>query len=174
MMALVKTAETHGKSTHTAKKLRTWSHSFINDPENLLFNLYGSWNASMLESSDLVKAIHEHLMRIGEYVSAVAVVWFVNSVEIKNWYSLKRNMLLAIAQQWMHTVGYRWRKSPMGQYVDGHEHSDVVTYRQTSFLPRMAQFEEMSLSGKHPPCISSGLYLKVSKSVKSIYKCLIS
>ena len=110
MMALVKTAETHGKSTHTAKKLRTWSHSFINDPENLPFNLYGSWNAFMLESSDLVKAIHEHLMGIGEYVNAAAVVWFVNSVEIKNWYSLKRNISLVIdAHSWLSLV-----KEPYG------------------------------------------------------------
>ncbi|ETW78373.1 hypothetical protein HETIRDRAFT_421108 [Heterobasidion irregulare TC 32-1] len=113
-----------------AKKLCTWSCSFINDPENLPFNLYGSWNASMLESRDLVKAIHEHLMGIGEYVSAAAVVRFVNSVEIKNRYSLKRNISLATAQQWMHTVGYRWQRSPTGQYVDGHEHSNVVVWKQ--------------------------------------------
>ncbi|KAG2360706.1 hypothetical protein BDR07DRAFT_1486744 [Suillus spraguei] len=36
-------------------------------------------------------------------------------------------------------MDFRWTKSPSGQYVDGHEWEDVVTYRQTKFLLMVAK-----------------------------------
>jgi len=36
-------------------------------------------------------------------------------------------------------MGYHWGCDPKGQYVDGHEHEDVVDYRQKVFLPKMAE-----------------------------------
>lgn len=39
----------------------------------------------------------------------------------------------------MKHVGYRWSKTPTGQFVDGHERSDVVAYRQLVFLPVWAE-----------------------------------
>ncbi|KAJ2970674.1 hypothetical protein NUW54_g12678 [Trametes sanguinea] len=37
----------------------------------------------------------------------------------------------------MHQLGFRWRKAPHGQYVDGHEREDVVKYRQEVYLPAL-------------------------------------
>ena len=31
--------------------------------------------------------------------------------------------------------GYQWADTPSGQYIDGHEYKDLVTYRQNMFLP---------------------------------------
>jgi hypothetical protein len=38
-------------------------------------------------------------------------------------------------QRWMKKLNYWWGKKPSGQYVDGHERDDVVTYWQSVFLP---------------------------------------
>jgi hypothetical protein len=47
----------------------------------------------------------------------------------------KRRLDLLTAQQWMKKLDYRWSYDLKGQYVDGHERDDVVTYRQNVFLP---------------------------------------
>ena len=38
-------------------------------------------------------------------------------------------------------MNYRWTKDPKGQFVDGHECEDVVTYRQEVFLPAWSKLE---------------------------------
>ncbi|THU86458.1 hypothetical protein K435DRAFT_683591 [Dendrothele bispora CBS 962.96] len=38
-------------------------------------------------------------------------------------------------------MGYRWKKTSKGQYVDGHERDDVVWYQQTEFIPTMTALE---------------------------------
>ncbi|KAJ7237346.1 hypothetical protein C8J57DRAFT_1087579, partial [Mycena rebaudengoi] len=47
---------------------------------------------------------------------------------------LNKGIHLATAQRWMKCMGYRWTKTPSGQFVDGHECPDVVYYRQKEFL----------------------------------------
>jgi hypothetical protein len=42
----------------------------------------------------------------------------------------------------MFRLGYRWREEKKGQYADGHEREDVVTYRQNIFLPLWRSFED--------------------------------
>jgi hypothetical protein len=39
------------------------------------------------------------------------------------------------ARRWLEKLGFSWRKIQKGVYVDGHERSDVVRYRQEVFLP---------------------------------------
>ncbi|TFY76614.1 hypothetical protein EWM64_g7399 [Hericium alpestre] len=46
---------------------------------------------------------------------------------------------MRMAQIWMHHLGYRWKKSPRGQYVDGHKRDDVREYRDTVYLPKIAE-----------------------------------
>jgi hypothetical protein len=41
----------------------------------------------------------------------------------------------------MFRLGYRWREEKKGQFVDGHECEDVVTYHQNVFLPIWRSFE---------------------------------
>jgi hypothetical protein len=42
----------------------------------------------------------------------------------------------------MKKKNYWWMLNPKGQYVDGHEHEDVVTYQNNIFLPSMVKLEE--------------------------------
>ncbi|KAH8084939.1 hypothetical protein BXZ70DRAFT_877330, partial [Cristinia sonorae] len=50
-------------------------------------------------------------------------------------------VLLSTAQRWMQSLDYRWTKDPSGQFVDGHECTDIVEYRQNKFLPQFAELE---------------------------------
>jgi hypothetical protein len=40
----------------------------------------------------------------------------------------------------MKAMGYRWSRTPNGQFVDGHERGDVVVYRQLVILPVWEDF----------------------------------
>lgn len=43
-------------------------------------------------------------------------------------------------------MGYRWTRKPSGQYIDGHERSDVVHYQQSDFLPAWAELDRRTRS----------------------------
>ncbi|KZV63088.1 hypothetical protein PENSPDRAFT_678122 [Peniophora sp. CONT] len=124
---------------YAARQLRHWARLFIEDHDNIPFNLYGTWNTSLLEEGDLAREIHEHLQSLGPYVRAQDVVEFVNEPRIQQRYRLSSSICLRTAQRWMHLMDYRWTKTPKGQYVDGHERVDVVGYRQSHYLPRLAE-----------------------------------
>jgi hypothetical protein len=63
---------------------------------------------------------------------------------------IKKPIHVAMAQQWMKTMGYRWTKTPNGQFVDGHEWADIVVYRQTVFLPMLAELLARTRPNGHP------------------------
>ena len=138
--ALLKTAHAHQMSVHTAKKIRLWCRAFLRDRE-LPLNLYGIWNVSMLRKGELAQELHMHLQTLGKWVRAQDIVDYLRRQDVTTRHSLKRVISLRTAQLWMHAMDYRWTKSPSGQYVDGHEREDVVTYRQTVFLPTIAELE---------------------------------
>ena len=127
--ASLKTAQSFQRSSHTAKNLRSWAHSFVADRNNLPKSLCGSWNVSLFDKGELAKEIHLHLMGIGKYVKAMDIVHFVDTPAVKQRYGLKKKISLSTARRWMYMMDYHWMKAPSGQYVDGHEREDVVTYR---------------------------------------------
>ena len=44
------------------------------------------------------------------------------------------------ARRWLASLGFEWKEFKKGVYIDGHERSDVVAYRNSEFLP---QFESV-------------------------------
>lgn len=56
------------------------------------------------------------------------IVHFLARAEVQEKHGLKKTISLSTANRWMNMMDYRWTKSPSGQYVDGHEHDDIVTY----------------------------------------------
>ena len=48
---------------------------------------------------------------------------------------------LATAQRWLHSEGFRYTTHKKSLYFDGHDHADVVEYRQKVFLPAMKAYE---------------------------------
>ncbi|KAF9507457.1 hypothetical protein BS47DRAFT_1373898 [Hydnum rufescens UP504] len=109
-----------------AHHLREWSHAYIKDPKDLPINPYGTWNVSMLVSDeDLVQDIALHLQSLGQYISTQDI----------------KTISHKTAACWIHIMGYWWGEELKGQYADGHERDDVVTYRQSIFLPAWATLE---------------------------------
>lgn len=134
-------AEAAGKGPWLARRLREWTRAFLQDKKNLPVHQYGRWNASILADEDLAQEIHLHLQSKGKYVSAMDIVRFLDTPEMKERLDLSKPISERTAQRWMRVIGYRWRAEPKGQYKDGHEREDVVQYRQEVFLPRMEALE---------------------------------
>lgn len=126
-----------------AKRLRMWACAFIVDRHALPLEERGLESKKSLfeENDDLRRAIIEHLQKIGKYVRSLDIVELLADPEVQGRFGLKKTIGLSTAQRWMHELGYRWMKTPSGQFVDGHEREDVVRYRQQTFLPKMATLD---------------------------------
>jgi hypothetical protein len=134
--ASLHTATSLEKKEAYARRLREWSRAFIEDREHLPINKYGAWNESILDKdTELAQEIHLHLQSIGKYVRAQDIVDFLHTPAMQEQSGIKNRISVATAQRWMKKLNYRWTSGPKGQFVDGHERDDVVSYRQNVFLP---------------------------------------
>jgi hypothetical protein len=97
-----------------AEQIRIWARRFLNDREDLPFNLYGAYNVSMLERGDLAQAIHLHLQSLGSYVCAMDIVCFLDDPKVQANHGLKKSISLATAKRWLEAMDYRWSKTPKG------------------------------------------------------------
>ncbi|OAX31798.1 hypothetical protein K503DRAFT_787611 [Rhizopogon vinicolor AM-OR11-026] len=129
----------HGKDW-LSRNLRTWSKAYINDRTNLPMHAYGIHNTSCINDEVLATDIKLHLQSIRKYVRAHDIVDYLKRPEVRGCHGLKKTVSLATAQWWMLKLDYRWREEKKGQYVDGHERDDVVTYHQNVFLPLWKSF----------------------------------
>jgi hypothetical protein len=128
-----------GKGQWLAHRLRKWSRAYIKDPKDLPINPYETWNVSMLVSDeDLAQDIALHLQSLGQYISAQDIVHYLDTPEMKTCLGLKKTISHKTAVRWMQVMAYRWGEELKGQYADGHERDDVVTYQQSIFLPAWA------------------------------------
>lgn len=135
------TAHALGKGDYLARNLRKWGHAFIINREDIPTNQIGQGNESMLKDEALVQDIKSPLKLLGKYATAMDVVRFLDTPEMKRRLDRQTSIHLTTAQLWMSKMGYRWANIPKGQYVDGHEREDVVSYQQNKFLPKLAEFE---------------------------------
>jgi hypothetical protein len=131
------------RGLHYAKQLKKWSRAYITDQTCLPYNIYGTWNESLLEHEDLAQELHLHLQGIGKHICTQDIIDYLDQTDVKAQLKLKKTISLATAQRWMTKMGYRWTKVPSGQFVDGHERLDVVSYCQDVFLPAWAKLEPM-------------------------------
>jgi hypothetical protein len=101
----------------------------------LPINLYGLWNISLLNKGDLAHKLEEHLLSIGKNVSAKDVQDYLNQPEVQEKYNIVKTVSISTATDWMATMEFWYAEKKKGQYEDGHEQQDVVTYRRMVFLP---------------------------------------
>jgi len=94
-----------------------------------------SQRASPISDKAVVEELSLHLRSIRKYACAQDLVDFLKVTENQVRLGVSRPISLATAHRWMKSMGWRWKKEVKGQYVDGHECSDVVAYRQQVFLP---------------------------------------
>ena len=138
-----RSAWTNGE--YAARFLRQWSKAFILNRMDLPTTGYQG-GISIIEDEDLRQDLLMHLQEIGKYVQAQDVADYMAREDVKKTYGLKRGISLATAKRWMRVLGYRWNKTPTGQYVDGHERKDIVTYRQTIYVPAWKAMQERMCS----------------------------
>lgn len=129
------------KGNWASRQLRKWTKDYIQDRHALPTTNFGTGNISIIEDEDLEQELLAHLQEIGKYIRAMDIVDYMNKDEVKDTYGLKKGISLATAQRWMRHLGFRWSKTPTGQYVDGHERDDVVTYRNRVFIPAWVQLQ---------------------------------
>jgi hypothetical protein len=133
-------AEGQGHGSTYARCIRSWIRTFI-DSGKLPKNQYGYWNISILDDEDVCDKIKLFLLGVGKYARAADVVEFLSSSATRTHVRLTKAISIRTAQMWFARAGYRWRSEPTGQYFVGHERADVVTYRQTEFLPVWRELE---------------------------------
>ena len=140
--ASLQTATVLGKGLWFARQRRVWATTYVKT-RSLPVNKCGTSNKTRarLNNQDLVNDLHLHLQSIGKYVRAMDVVHFLDWPEVQKKYGLKKMISLRTAHRWMKKIGYRWQKTPKGQFVDGHEREDVVFYHQQVFLPAWSRIE---------------------------------
>ncbi|KAI0371845.1 hypothetical protein BV20DRAFT_941233 [Pilatotrama ljubarskyi] len=126
-----------------ARSLRAWTREFLADRHALPTDVEHTWSQSILEQKPgLKEAISAHLQTLRNFVRALDIVHFTSEPATLLRFGLAKPVSLATAQCWMHALEHRWTKGPNGQFVDGHERKDVVGYRQQSFLPAMAEYDQ--------------------------------
>jgi hypothetical protein len=134
MAASMQATQAMEKGRHSAAQVRKWTKAYIRDRHALPINKY-SKKPSQIDDEGFAYDLQVHLQEIGKYLKAMDIVTYLATPEMKEKYGLTGTISLTTAKRWMRKLDYRWTKMPNGQYVDGHEREDVVTYRQNVFLP---------------------------------------
>ena len=90
-----------------ARTLRKRTRAFIDDREDLPYNIYGEWTESLLNKDESLAAdIQIHLQSIGKFMKAIDIVDFLDTEEMRACTGLKKQISLATAQRWMHKLEY--------------------------------------------------------------------
>ncbi|KAF8511964.1 hypothetical protein BDD12DRAFT_905452 [Trichophaea hybrida] len=102
----------------------------------------------MLEDPGTCAAMDEYIVSAGRLANAVGLA---NAVT-EYWHSIdkdgadgeereERELAAQTAQEWFHRKGYKWKQIRKGVYKDGHERADVKEYKNTVFLPYLAELQ---------------------------------
>jgi hypothetical protein len=129
-----------GRGRHCARRLCELNRAYLMDRKILPVNPYGDWNESLLVNENLVNEISIYLLSLGKEITAAKLADFLHIPEIKEKYGIERDISHKTATRYLQALGYRYQLAPKGQYVDGHEREDVVTYRKEVFLPKWKMF----------------------------------
>ena len=124
------------------KPRRKWLWAFIDDHEEVARCNWSMSGRSLIDNEDFVQEVHVHLQMLGPYISAQAIIQFIDSPEMLDWLHQKKTIPIATAQCWMKKMDYQWTINSKGQYVNGHECEDVVNYWNNVFLPSMVKLKK--------------------------------
>ncbi|KAI5988731.1 hypothetical protein EDD15DRAFT_2116555, partial [Pisolithus albus] len=117
-----------------SRKLRKWAKAYINDRSMLPFR-QNRHMVSAIDDETVVEELSLHLRSIGKFACARDIVDFLAVPENRERLKIHQPISVRTAHRWMKRMGWKWKQEAKGQYVDGHEREDVVTYRQNVFLP---------------------------------------
>ena len=129
-----------GRGRQCARQLRELNRAFLADRKILPINPYGDWNKSLLVNENILNEIKIYLLSLGNEITAKKLQDFLHQADIKEKYGIERDISHKTACRYLQALGYRYQSTPKGQYVDGHEREDVITYRKKVFLPKWKKF----------------------------------
>ncbi|KAF8306894.1 hypothetical protein DL93DRAFT_2043508, partial [Clavulina sp. PMI_390] len=135
--ASLEAATSMGRSTYGARVLRRMVRQYILDRSVLPFNPFGKWKVSMLHDEDLLSAVTIHLQSLGTEISAHKLMKFLHRPDVREEFSIGQAVSERTCGRYLRSLGYRRQYASKGQYVDGHERSDVVHYRQIVYIPAL-------------------------------------
>jgi hypothetical protein len=125
-----------GRGTHCAQRLCELCRGFVADRKVLPLNPYGDWNELLLVNENLVNEISIYLLSLGNEITAAKLNDYLRRPDVKEKYGIEHDITEMTACRYLNALGYRYQSTPKGQYVDGHEREDVVTYQNRVFLPK--------------------------------------
>ena len=129
-----------GQGRNCAWQLCELNCTYLADQKVLPINPYGDWNESLLIEDNIVNKINIYLLSLGNEITATKLADFLHWPEIKEKYGIECDISHKTACWYLQALGYCYQSTPKGQYVDGHEHEDVVTYHREVFLPQWKKF----------------------------------
>ena len=129
-----------GWGKHCARRLCALSRAYLADQKILPINPYGDWNESLLVEDNIVNEINIYLLSLGNDITASKLMDFLHRPEIKYKYGIEPNISHKTVCRYLQALGYRYQSTPKGQYIDGHEREDVITYRKEVFIPKWKEF----------------------------------
>jgi len=128
------------KSSYLSWKLRKWTRAYISNWSTLPFQQ--KWQrSSAIDNEAVVEELSLHLCSIGKYAHAKDILDFLRDPKNQECLKVPGSISLKTAHHWMKRMGWQWKWEAKGQYVDGHKHEDVVTYRQNIFLPAWSNLQ---------------------------------
>ncbi|KAF8220159.1 hypothetical protein L208DRAFT_1127784, partial [Tricholoma matsutake] len=95
---------------------------------------------------DFSQAIHLHLQGIAKdgSVHAQDIMDFISTPAMQDKLDAtgvkKQSISVHTAQHWLYKMGWQYGRQNNGMYIDGHEHEDVVAYREC-FIKRWKGYE---------------------------------
>ena len=137
------TADLIGQGCCGSRRLRVWGKEFIQNRSALPYHRYtNSGRDSLLDNTEFAGELFAYITNAGAHIPAQAIIDFMEKPEVVERYQIVKPVSLDTACRWMSKLNFKWGKLPAGMYIDGHERSDVVHYRQNIYLPALAQYEQ--------------------------------
>ena len=138
-------ATMQGRGTNHARRIREWVFDFLKQGDLPLHNL--KWTRpTLLDDEDIAGEIKSRITeKVGSgYLKAEDVVEIVASPKMQAIFAQKgiskASISVKTAHRWLDKLGWTYGKLKNGMYIDGHERSDVVEYREW-FVERWMEYE---------------------------------
>ena len=149
---------------YQARSIRKWAQHFL-ETQSLPVHRQGTHikTKSMIYDEDIARECRRHLKsQVNDSISAHSFAdWIKNHLHLQ--VDLPRPVSISerTAIRWMHHLGMDYLRYSKGLYIDGHERSDVIEYRD-AFLSRMSdhakyffRYDGDNMNIVTPPSLSS-------------------
>jgi hypothetical protein len=137
-------SKSQGQGINHTRNIRTWIHQFLRNGK-LPLHRYGQYHSSILEDEDFAQEIQLHLSEVQQqegHIRAQDIVDYIAKPEVQERLGAKAKVILKrTAQRWLHKLDWRYGRKWNGMYINGHECTDVVEYRN-QFLRRWQEYKK--------------------------------